>query len=41
VDIITRSAAPSPELLEAPLALIASDPVLREKAKGLKTLSLR
>jgi lipocalin len=41
VDIVTRHAAPSPEFLEAPLAVIAGDAVLREKAKGLKTLPLR
>jgi lipocalin len=39
VDIITRSAAPSPELLEVPLALIASEPLLRERARGLRLLA--
>lgn len=38
VDIITRHAVPSPAVLAAPLAVIAADPVLREKAKGLTTL---
>jgi hypothetical protein len=38
VDVITRSATPAPEALEAALNLIANDPVLSLKAIGLKKL---
>lgn len=38
VDIITRSAKPLPEHLEAALKLIAEDPVLSVKATGIKKL---